>query len=329
MMENNRRPNVRVIPARVRTEKRVAIYCRVSTTKDSQEESLAAQKYGLQQIVKNNPDWTLYRVYEDQDSGKDTFRPGVRSMMLDGRDGLFDIILVKSISRFSRNSVDLLGRINELRTMGIEVIFEQENIRTNENEQDLHIAVRTAIAQAESESLSAAIKWGLKRGFETGNSKLYTRKCFGYKKNEYGELMIDEEQAPVVRNIFDLYLKGYSVDMIMKELAYDNIKSPTGKEKWSKRAIQTMLNNEKYIGNVLIGKTYTGTFPNNKQKVNCGAQEQFLMKEAHTPIIPIGVFEQVQEEIKRRSNMEVVDGKAKRKNTHYSAKDTERIGRDE
>lgn len=319
-MENNRGRNVRFIPAKIRTEKRVAIYCRVSTRSNSQEESLEAQKYGLQQVVKNNPNWRLSRVCEDKDSGGNTYRPGFQKMILDSYENIFDIILVKSISCFSRNTVDLLETLKRLRDLGIEIVFEQENIRTSRNEQDLLIAVHTAIAQAESEWLSEAIKWGLKRGFESGQSKLYTRKCFGYKHNEDGELIINEDQAIVVRKIFDLYLNGYSVDMIMKELADNNIKSPTGKDKWSKRTIQNMLTNEKYIGNVLLGKTYTGQYPNNKQKVNQGAQDQFLMKEAHAPIISSEVFDQVQEEMKRRSNIELVDGKTKRKNTHYSGK---------
>ncbi|WP_330389648.1 recombinase family protein [Cellulosilyticum sp. I15G10I2] len=129
--------------------------------------------------------------------------------------------------------------------------------------------------------------------------------------------------------MFNLYLRRYSVDMIIKELADTNTISPQGKDKWSKRAIQTMLTNEKYIGNVMLGKTYTGQFPNNQQKVNRGAQEQYLMKDAHEPIINIGVFKQVQEEMKHRSNIELVNGKAKRKGTHYSAKKIEKNQGDE
>ena len=229
-MENNRGRNTRLIPTKIRTDKRVAIYCRISTTRDSQADSLETQKYGLQQMVKNNPDWTLCGIYEDQDSGGNTVRPGFQRMLWDSYDNVFDIILVKSISRFTRNTAHLLETINKLRGLGIEVVFEQEDITTSDHRQDLLIAVHTAMAQAEGESLSEAIKWGLRRGFETGESKLYARKCFGYKHNEEGELIIKEEQAIVVRKIFDLYLKGYSVDMIMKELAYNNIKSPTGKK---------------------------------------------------------------------------------------------------
>ncbi|WP_243122770.1 recombinase family protein [Haloimpatiens lingqiaonensis] len=120
-----------------------------------------------------------------------------------------------------------------------------------------------------------------------------------------------------------MYLSGYSVDMIMKELVTESIKSPTGKDKWSKRTIQRMITNEKYIGSVILGKTYTGAYPNNKQKVNMGEQEQFIMQDAHEPIISVEIFEKVQEEIKRRSNIEIVGGKDKRKSTHYSAKERE------
>ncbi|MEW8994445.1 recombinase family protein [Clostridium sp.] len=321
-MRNNRRTSRRIqfIPARMTNQKRVAIYCRVSTTRCSQEESLEAQKNGLVKVVKENTNWTLVKVYSDTQSGKNVYRPGFREMILDSYENYFDIILVKSISRFNRNTVDLIDTVNKLRLLGIEVIFNQENVSSKDRDSDLVMAISASLAQAESESLSTAIKWGLKRGFETGESKLYMRKCFGYKCSETGELVIDEEQAVVVRRIFDLYLSGYSVDMIMQELASNHIKSPTGKDKWSKRTIQRMLTNEKYIGSVMLGKTYTGQFPNSQQKINRGEQEQYLMKNAHESIISIEVFEKVQEEMKRRSNIEMVEGKAKRKGTHYSSK---------
>jgi len=133
--------------------------------------------------------------------------------------------------------------------------------------------------------MGEVIKWGLKRGFLSGNSKLYSRKCFGYKHNEYGELIIDEGQAEVVRTIFDLYLSGLSVLLIIRELVKRKMKSPQGNDRWSKHAIQRILTNEKYIGRVLLGKTCTGDFPNNKQQKNDGGQDQFLMKNAHEPIL--------------------------------------------
>ncbi|WP_052953951.1 recombinase family protein [Clostridium sp. C8] len=317
---NNSMSRITFIPAKKKSNKKVAIYCRVSTNHDSQEESLEAQMEGLKQIVKNNSDWSLFKVYTDKDSGGNTFRFGFQNMIFDCYENHIDIVLVKSISRLSRNTVDLLETVNKLRCMGKEIIFHDENIKTSQAENDVFVAAVTAFAQAESESNSEAIKWGLKRGFESGQSKLYNRRCFGYKHNEKGELTINEAQAEVVRKIYDLYLKGYSVDLIIRDLERLNIKSPMGKDKWSKRAIKTILTNEKYIGNVILGKTYTGVFPNNKQQSNNGAQEKYLLEDAHEPIVEREKFEQVQEEIKRRSNVEIVYGKIKRKKTHYSSK---------
>ena len=199
-------------------------------------------------------------------------------------------------------------------------ILHQENLRTSETDNDILISALSAIAQAESESTGEAIKWGLKCGFISGNSKLYSRKCFGYQQDENGDLIIDEEAAQVVRLIYNLYLNGSSIVSIIRELESQGIKSPQGKDTWSKRSIQTILTNEKYAGHVLVGKTYSGDFPNNKQRKNRGEQEQFLMKNAHEPIIKEEMFDRVQAEMQRRSNTEVVNGKTKRKDTHFSSK---------
>lgn len=196
---------------------------------DTQE--ISSQKSWLEKQVKNNPDWTLFKIYIDNESGKSIYRPGLQEMILDSYENRFDIILVKSISRFNRNTVDLLDTINRLRLLGIEVIFKQENLSSKDRDSDLIVALLASLAQAEGESLSAAIKWGMKRGFESGESKFYSRKCYGYNKDETGNLIINNEQAIVVKCIFDLYLSGYSVDMIINELENSNFKSPNGKEK--------------------------------------------------------------------------------------------------
>ena len=320
-MENEKpKMTVTMIPAKSQGLKMVAIYSRVSTTHEAQEESLDIQIKTLKQVVADNPKWMLYRAYSDKDSGGNVFRPDFQKLIFDCYENKVDIVLVKTISRFARNTVDLLETVSRLRGLGIEVIFHQENLRTSEADNDMLISALSAIAQAESESTGEAIKWGLKRGFISGNSKLYSRKCFGYKQNEDGELVIDEEQAEIVRTIYDLYLSGLSIRLIAKELKKRGIKSPQGKDIWSKKSIQTVLGNEKYIGRVLLGKTYTGDFPNNKQFLNDGEHEQFLMKDAHKPIIGLEKFEQVQEEMKQRSNMEIINGVARRKRTHYSTK---------
>jgi site-specific DNA recombinase len=320
MSDETQKLKVTMIPATCKPEKWVGIYCRVSTTHESQDESLEIQVKTLKRFIAYNPKWKLYEVYTDRDSGGNVARYGFQKMISDCYENRIDIVLVKTISRFARNTVDLLETVRRLKGLGVEIIFHQENLRTSEADNDILISALSAIAQAESESTGEAIKWGLKRGFLSGKSKLYSRKCFGYQHDENGELIIDEGQAEVVRLIYDLYLSGKSIVSIIRELEKKSIKSPQGKDTWSKRAIQTVLTNEKYIGHVLLGKTYSGDFPNNKQHINNGEQDQFLMKYAHEPIIEEEKFEQVQEEMKLRSNIEVVYGKTKRKGTHYSSK---------
>lgn len=320
-MENEKpKSKVIIIPPARQPLKRVAIYCRVSTTHESQDESLDIQIKTLKQVVENNPKWRLYEIYSDKDSGGNVARYGFQKLISDCYENRIDKVLVKTISRFARNTVDLLETVSRLKGLGVEIIFHQENLKTSEADNDILISALSAIAQAESESTGEAIKWGLKRGFMSGKSKLYSRKCFGYKHNEDGELIIDEGQADVVRTIFELYLSGLSVIRISRELHKRNIKSPQGKDTWSKHSIQTVLTNEKYIGNVLLGKTYSGDFPNNKQHKNSGEQDQFIMKDAHEAIIESEIFEKVQAEMKRRSNIEITYCMAKRKGTHYSSK---------
>ena len=192
---------IRVIPATVKYIKRVGIYCRVSTMHESQDESLEIQIKTLEQIVATTPGWMLFNVYSDKDTGGNVFRPGFQQLIFDCYEDKFDIVLVKTISRFARNTVDLLETVRRLKGLGVEVIFHQENVRTSEDGDDLLISALSAIAQAESESTSEAIKWGLKHGFISGNSKLYSRKCFGYKHDKDGKLIINEEQAKIVRTI--------------------------------------------------------------------------------------------------------------------------------
>lgn len=320
MSDETPKLKVTMIPAARQSLKKVAIYCRVSTTHESQDESLDIQIKTLKQYVACNPKWMLHEVYTDKDSGGNAARYGFQKMIFDCYENRIDIVVVKTISRFARNTVDLLETVSRLKSLGVEIIFHQENLRTSETDNDILISALSAIAQAESESTGEAIKWGLKRGFLSGSSKLYSRKCFGYQQDENGDLIIDEEAAKAVRLIYDLYLNGSSIVTIIRELESQGIKSPQGKDTWSKRSIQTILTNEKYAGHVLVGKTYSGDFPNNKQRQNRGEQEQFLMKNAHEPIIKEEVYDRVQAEMQRRSNTEVINGKTKRKDTHYSSK---------
>ncbi|HAU31378.1 MAG TPA: hypothetical protein DCW46_03685 [Desulfotomaculum sp.] len=153
----------------------------------------------LKQIVEYNPKWKLYDIYSDKDSGGNVARPGFQKLIFDCYENRIDIVLVKTISRFARNTVDLLKTVSRLKGLGVEIIFHQENLRTSEADNDILISALSAIAQVESESTGEAIKLGLKRGFISGKSKLYSRKCFGYKKTKKASscslLMKDKQKS--------------------------------------------------------------------------------------------------------------------------------------
>ena len=300
---------------------KVAIYCRVSTAHAAQGESLEAQIDKYKKMVTARLDWQLVDVYSDIASGKNTSgRPGFNRLMQDCADKKVDLILCKSISRMGRNTVEILENIYKLRKYDVDAFFEIEDMRITETSKDFLLAVLSGLAQEDSTSRSENIKAGIGYQLKDGKSYLYTRPCYGYRKGNGGELVIDEENAENVRLIFDLYLQGHSIVSIVKELARRGVKSPSGKDAWPKRAVETLLENEKYIGNVLVGKTYSKEFPDTRRRRNNGEQAMFLVENAHEPIISRDVFEQAKQERERRSNFTTIDGKSVRKDTHYSMK---------
>ena len=300
---------------------KVAIYCRVSTAHADQIESLKNQIHQYKQMVKRHLDWELVDVYADIKSGKNTTaRVEFQRMLSDCYDHKIDLIITKSLSRFGRNTVDTLAVINKLRSLLVDVYFEVENISISETSKTFLLSILNAVAQADSESRSQNIRWGIQRGFETGNSKFYNRKCYGYINASDGNIVIDDEQSKVVQKIYELYLNGYSILAIIRYLEEECIQSPTGKEHWAKRTIDTMLSNEKYTGNVVVGKTYGLEYPNNKRIINKGEFQKYLAIDCHFPIISQELFDKVQLEKTRRSNIQVVDDNATRRTTHYSMK---------
>lgn len=295
-------------PKPQKRDKRIGIYCRVSTNSLEQLQSLAAQVSHLTKITAATPQWLLADVYIDISSSKTgSLRKEFNRMLDDCTSHKLDIIFTKSISRFGRDTVETMEALSKLKSAGVRVIFEQEELDTANTDSDLMISIIESFAQAENESRSENIKWGIKQGAASGTSKLYDRKCYGYKHNEDGKLIIDEETAENVKIIFDLYLRGQSVLGIIKELEKRKILSPTGKEKWCKRTIDVMLSNEKYTGDVRLLKT-------GKSEIH------YLATDNNPAIISKETFEAVQLERVRRSNIVVgVDGKM-RKNKKYSSK---------
>lgn len=221
-----------------------------------QLQSLTAQISHLTRLTASMLQWVLVDAYIDISTSKTgSSRKEFNRMLDDCRSRKLDIVITKNISRFGRDTVEILNALNQLKTLGIRVIFEQEELDTANTDSDLMIAIIEALAQAENESRSENIKWGIKQRAAQGTSKLYNRKCYGYKHNSDGKLVIDEEQAENVRLIFDLYLSGQSVLGIIKELQKREILSPTENEKWYKRTIAVMLSNEKYTGDVKLLKS--------------------------------------------------------------------------
>lgn len=254
-MPNN--PKVHYIPATPpKREKRVGIYCRVSTNSMEQLQSLIAQVSHLTRLTATVPQWLLSDVYMDIATSKTgSSRKEFNRMLEDCKSHKLEIVITKDVSRFGRDTVEVLDAFNKLKALGVRVIFEGNSLDTANTSSDLMVAVMESIAQAENESRSENIRWGIKQRVAAGTSKLYDRKCYGYKHDEDGHLVIDEEKAKNVKLIYDLYLSGQSVVGIIKELAKRKILSPTGKTKWCKRTIDVMLSNEKYTGDVELLKS--------------------------------------------------------------------------
>lgn len=300
---------IEYIPARPpKREKRVGIYCRVSTNSANQLKSLTAQISALTRLTSVNPKWLLVDVYTDIASSKTgSSRKEFNRMLEDCKSHDLEIIITKSISRFGRDTVEILDALNQLKLLGVRVIFEQEQLDTADTNSDLMISIIESIAQAENESRSDNIKWGIKQRAAQGTSKLYNRKCYGYINDADGNLAIDDEKAKNVKLIFDLYLRGKSILGIVSELERLGIKSPTGKDKWCKRTIDVMLSNEKYKGNVRL--------------LDNGKHESYYLSENNNPaILSKETFQAVQIEKQRRSNVTKGENGSKRKSKKYSSK---------
>jgi DNA invertase Pin-like site-specific DNA recombinase len=314
-------PKVTVIPPAPQFTTHVAIYCRVSTSSQEQMNSLVNQISRLTQFVNRHPNWRLVDIYIDIQSGKNiAARTEFQRMMDDCSQKKIDRIITKSVSRFGRNTVETLDAINKLRSLNIDVYFESEDMHSLEGKNAFMISILEGVAQEESAARSENIKWGMLRGIQNGESKMFNRKCYGYVQDKDGNLVIQEDEAEVVKLIFDLYLSGYSINAIRGELQNKQIKSPTGQDVWSKRTVDTMLKNEKYTGDVLVMKTYSEKFPKSTRKVNKGERDQFIALGTHPAIITKEIFEKVIATREARSNIINGEKGSSRKSTRYSMK---------
>ena len=279
---------VREIPPRKKEPalKKVAAYCRVSTKDQDQLDSLAAQERYYEERIKANPNWQFVGIYSDVGSGTTIKgRKRLNALISACRRGRVDMVLIKSASRFARNTVDALKTIRMLRRWNVDVYFDAENIHSLHESSEFLLTVICAQAQDESESKSADIKWGLQKSFSDPDSKYYQRKCYGYKRDEKGKLVIDAKEAEVVRLIFRMSKEGASLSQISQTLQEQGILSPRGKAVWSRESLRKILNNEKYLGAVVLQKTFVADCLNHKQIKNDGQQDKYEVVRNHEPII--------------------------------------------
>ena len=289
---------ITTIPAKQnQSDKRlkVAAYCRVSTEYEEQRQSLKSQVAYYTQKICDNPDWNFAGIYAEQESGTrvDT-RDEVQRLMNDCRDGKINLILMKSLSRFGRNTLDVLLMLDELLKLNIIVYFETEDIWSNDPRVKKYITMAAAAYQEESRQKSEAIKWGIRQSSCHGHVKLNHSQFLGYGRDDDGNLVIIEEEAKIVRLIYDLFLQGYGCRKIKKYLEDHGIKTVTVKEQWSTSTIDRILSNEKYIGRNITHKTHTPDFLTGKQKENQGQIDTIIIENAHQAIISQEMFEAVQ-----------------------------------
>lgn len=321
--------SITLIPARKRVgntattqEKaklKVAAYCRVSTDSEEQATSYDAQTDHYTNFIKKNEEWEFAGIFADDGiSGTNTkkreeFNRMIEECML----GKVDMIITKSISRFARNTLDCLKYIRKLKEKNIPVLFEKENINTMDSKGEVLLTIMASLAQQESESLSKNVKMGLQYRYQNGEVQVNHNRFMGYTKDEEGKLVIEPTEAEVVKRIYLEYLQGLSLKRIGESLEADGILTAAGKVKWRPESVKKILTNEKYIGDALLQKTYTVDVLTKKRVKNNGIVPQYYVENSHEPIIPRGLYMQVQEEMLRRTNLH---SGANRKKRVYSSK---------
>ena len=303
-------PNVIVIPAKadagassaVKRQLRVAAYCRVSTDNEEQLTSYKAQKNYYTDKIMGNPEWTLAGIFADEGiSGTSTKkRDEFLHMIRLCRQGKIDMVLTKSVSRFSRNTLDCLKYTRLLRQLKIPVIFESQGINSMDPDAEFMITIFGSHAQSQSVDLGHSVSWGKRQAMREGRAYINYRSLYGYVKGDDGKPKIVPDQAEVVREIFNMYLGGASLRTITKSLVEKAIPYIDGKARWNAAHIQNILSNEKYCGDVLQQKTFTEDVLSHKVVKNTGQLPMYLIENHHEGIISREIFRAVQAEMARR-----------------------------
>ena len=286
-------------------KRKVAAYARVSTDSDEQYTSYETQKTYYENYIKSKPEWEFVRVYADEGiSGTNTKkREGFKSMITDALDGKIDLIVTKSISRFARNTLDTISYIRKLKSAGVEVYFEKENLWSLDSKSEFVLTIMASIAQEESRSISMNVTLGKRWQMQEGKVSFAYSRMLGFKKTENG-YAIDKDQAKIVKEIYtDFLIWGMTSTGIANKLTKRGVKTPSGKSEWSKNNIESILTNEKYKGDALLQKTYVVDYLEHKVAMNKGEITQYYVKDSHEAIIDKAEWDMVQDEIKRRKEL--------------------------
>ena len=302
-------PKVITLPAKQKESQsaerqlRVAAYCRVSTKEEDQLNSYEAQKTYYTDKIMTNPKWTMAGIFADEGitgtSAKK--REDFMRMMRWCKQGKIDLILTKSVSRFSRNTVDCLNYIRMLKALGISVYFEKENINSMDESTELMLTMMGAFAQAESESISGNIRAGKRYAMQRGEASIQYKHLYAYERGADNKPKVIPEQAAIVREIYDQFLRGASLRMIQKDLERRQIPNAVGGQKWTDSAVRGILTNEKYVGDVLMQKTFRQDCISRKIIRNTGQLPMYLVQNHHEAIVDRKTFDAAQAELARRN----------------------------
>lgn len=278
---------------------KVAAYARVSSGKDAMLHSLSAQVSYYSDYIQSHPGWLYSGVYSDEAiTGTKEKRDGFQSLLNDCRAGKIDMVLTKSISRFARNTVTLLESVRELKSLGIDIFFEEQNIHTLSGEGELMLTILASYAQEESLSVSENMKWRVRRNFEEGY--LWSAKMLGYNQVD-GHYIINPTEAEIVRQIYKDYLSGMGVTAIMKKL--NNNGTPTGAGgRWYISGVLRVLRNYSYTGNLLQQHKYRENHITKRTLINNGELPRYHALNTHEAIIDPEIFATVQTELQRRAD---------------------------
>ena len=287
----------------IELKKKVAAYCRVSTDQEEQLSSYENQMRYYTELITRNPDYEMVDIYADEGiSGTNTKkRDDFNRMIADCRAGKIDLIITKSISRFARNTLDCLNYVRELKDLGIGIVFEKENINTLDAKGEVLLTILSSLAQDESRSISENCTWGIRRRFEQGKHKMSTKRFLGYDTDEEGHLVVNRQQAKIVVRLYEEFMSGKTVDYIARIFKAEKIKNWDGKYNWQASTLDSMLRNEKYMGDAILQKSYTADFLSKRRVINDGSVQMYHIEEDHEPIIDIETWEAVQKEIERRA----------------------------